>query len=60
MNTLEMSTYAEPDFLLIDEFVDPKMNEKQRAETRQKTIDMYANFTDDDWKDLGDNYWWNL
>jgi len=56
MNTLEMSTYTEPDFLLIDEFVDPNMNEEQRAEARQKTIDMYANFTDDDWKDLGDNY----
>lgn len=56
MNALEASTYAEPDFDLANEFIDDGMTEEQREEARKKTEEMYANFTDDDWRDLGNNY----
>jgi hypothetical protein len=56
MNTLEASTYCEPDFDLINEFIGPEMTPEQIEETRKKTAEMYANFTDDDWRALGDNY----
>ena len=56
MNALEMSTYCEPNFDIIDEFVGPEMTPEQAEEARKKTAEMYANFTDDDWRALGDNY----
>ncbi len=56
MNTLEKSTYCEPDFDLINEFTGPEMTPEQIEEARKKTAEMYANFTDDDWRALGDNY----
>ena len=56
MNALEASTYAEPDFDLINEFTGPEMTPEQIEEARKKTAEMYANFTDDDWRAMGDNY----
>lgn len=56
MNTLEMNTYSEPDFGLMNEFIEPNMSEEEKEAARKKTEEMYANFTDDDWKALGDNY----
>ena len=56
MNALEASTYAEPDFDLAGEFIGPEMTEAEREAARKKTEEMYANFTDDDWRALGDNY----
>ena len=38
------------DYLLDDEA------EEEKEAARKKTEEMYANFTDDDWKALGDNY----
>lgn len=56
MNTLEMSTYSELDFSLMSEFIEPTMSEEEKEAIRKKTAEMYANFTDDDWEALGDNY----
>lgn len=57
MNTLEMETYAEPDFSgVLDEFCDDIMTPEQKEAARKKTEEMYNNFTDDDWRHLGDNY----
>lgn len=57
MNTLEMETYAEPDFSsVLDEFCDDIMTPEQQEVARKKTEEMYNNFTDDDWRHLGDNY----
>jgi len=57
MSNLERSTYAEPDFaVVLDEFTDPYMTEEDRKKVIEKTIEMYDNFTDDDWIDLADNY----
>lgn len=56
MNTLEMKTYSEPDFGLMDEFIKSNMSEEEKEAVRKKTEEMYANFTDNDWKALGDNY----
>ena len=32
------------------------VKKKNKEAIRKKTAEMYANFTDDDWKALGDNY----
>ena len=55
MNTQEKSTYCEPDFNVINEIIGPEMTPEQIEEARKKTVEMYANFTDDDWRALGDN-----
>ena len=56
MNTLEKSTYCEPNFDIIDEIIGPKMTPEQIEEDKKKTAEMYADFTDDDWRDLRNNY----
>ena len=57
MNDLEKATYAEPDFsAVLDEFCDEEMPPEKREEIRKKTEEFYRNFTDDDWRDLGNNY----
>lgn len=56
MNKLEMSSYCEPDFNVYDEFINEEMTEEERKIAEEKTREMYANFTDDDWRALGDNY----
>ncbi len=57
MNTLERSTYVEPNFdLVLDEFCSPNMTPEERENVRKKTEEFYNNFTDDDWRSLGDNY----
>lgn len=57
MNALERSTYVEPNFdLVLDEFCSPDMTPEEREKTRKKTEEFYNNFTDDDWRALGDNY----
>ena len=61
MNKLEMSSYCEPDFnIYYDEFINEENNEKISLEegkiAEEKTREKYANFTDDDWRALGDNY----
>lgn len=37
MNTLEMSTYSEPDFGLMNEFIEPNMSEEEKEAARKKT-----------------------
>ena len=58
MNDVEMATYCEPDFgiaqEIINEFIDQNMTEEEKEKRRKETADMYKNFTDDDWRDLGD------
>ena len=39
-----------------DEFTNEEMTEEERKIAEEKTREMYANFTDDDWRALGDNY----
>ena len=56
MNKLEMSSYCEPYFNVYDEFTNEEMTEEERKIAEEKTREMYANFTDDDWRALGDNY----
>lgn len=57
MNDLEKATYAEPDFsAVLDEFCNEEMTPEKREEIRKKTEEFYRNFTDDDWRDLGNNY----
>ena len=56
MNTLEMSTYCEPDFGLANEFINETMNDDEKEKIRKQTIDFYESWTDDDWADLGNNY----
>ena len=56
MNRVEMESYCEPDFNLCDEFINEEMTEEERKKAIEKTREMYANFTDYDWRALGDNY----
>lgn len=56
MNTLEMATYIEPNFDLASEFITPDMTPEEAEKTRKTTEEFYANFTDDDWQDMGNNY----
>lgn len=59
MNKLEMSSYCEPNFDIYDEIINEEMTEEKRKERKiaeEKTREKYANFTDDDWRALGDNY----
>ena len=56
MNKLEMSSYCEPNFDIYGEFINEEMTEEERKIAEEKTREMYANFTDDDWRALGDNY----
>ena len=39
-----------------DEFINEEMTEEERKIAEEKTREKYANFTDDDWRALGDNY----
>ena len=57
MNKLEMSSYCEPDFnIYYDEFINEEIIEEKRKIAEEKAREKYANFTDDDWRALGDNY----
>lgn len=57
MNDLERSTYVEPNFdIVLDEFCTPNMTPEEREKARKVTEEFYKNFTDDDWRDLGNNY----
>lgn len=47
MNVLEMETYCEP---IIDETT---IDDNTSTE---KCVDIYKDYTDDDWKDLENNY----
>ena len=55
MNNLEKKTYIDY-VILLDEFINENMTEEEKEIIRKKTTDMYKDFTDDDWRDLGDNY----
>lgn len=54
MNKLELETFSSFDPSL--DFLDDIMTPEEVEAARQKTIEMYNNFTDDDWKAMGDNY----
>lgn len=57
MNDLERSTYVEPNFdIVLDEFCTPNMTPEEREKARKTTEEFYKNFTDDDLRDLGNNY----
>ena len=57
MNNLEMSTYVEPDFSIFrDEFINTEMSEEEKERIRKKTEEFYKDWTDDDYRDLGNNY----
>lgn len=56
MNTLEMQTYAEPNFDIVNEFVNEQMSEEEKEKVRQQTAKLYDDMTDEDWRHLGDNY----
>mgnify|MGYP006873049253 CR=1 FL=1 len=56
MNDLEKRTYCEPDFNIVDEFVTGNMSQEEKEKTIKETVQMYENFTDDDWESFANTF----